>query len=215
MSIAKDPHAGQPVLAAGPAPRNARLALILVHGRGASAEDILGLAAELQLSDVACLAPQAAGHTWYPYSFLSPIEQNEPGISSGLGVIGRVIDDLGGEGLPPGRIGLLGFSQGACLSLEFAARNARRYAGVFALSGGLIGPPGTPRTYDGAFDGTPVFLGCSDVDPHIPAERVRESEAVFRRLGAAVTRKLYPGMGHIVSGDEIENVQRVMDEVLA
>ncbi len=149
MSIAKDPHAGQPVLAAGPAPRDARLALILVHGRGASAEDILGLAAELQLPDVACLAPQAAGHTWYPYSFLSPIEQNEPGISSGLGVIGRLIDDLGGEGVPPARIGLLGFSQGACLSLEFAARNARRYAGVFGLSGGLIGPPGTPRTYAG------------------------------------------------------------------
>ena len=149
MSIAKDPHAGQPVLARGPAPRDARLALILVHGRGASAEDILGLAAELRLPDVACLAPQAAGHTWYPYSFLSPIEQNEPGISSGLGVIGRLIDDLGREGVPPARIGLLGFSQGACLSLEFAARNARRYAGVFGLSGGLIGPPGTPRTYAG------------------------------------------------------------------
>ena len=133
MSIAKDPHAGQAVLARGPSPRDARLALILVHGRGASAEDILGLAAELQLSDVACLAPQAAGDTWYPYSFLSPIEQNEPGISSGLGVIGRLIDDLGREGVPPARIGLLGFSQGACLSLEFAARNAAALRGRVRL----------------------------------------------------------------------------------
>ena len=210
MSIAKDPHAGQPVLAAGPAPRDARLALILVHGRGASAEDILGLAAELRLPDVACLAPQAAGHTWYPYSFLSPIEQNEPGISSGLGVIGRLIDDLGGEGLPPGRIGLLGFSQGACLSLEFAARNARRYAGVFALSGGLIGPPGTPRTHAGAFDGTPVFLGCSDVDAHIPLERVHESAEVFRRMGAAVDERIYPRMGHTVNSDELAAVRGML-----
>ena len=210
MSIAKDPHAGQPVLAAGPAPRDARLALILVHGRGASAEDILGLAAELRLPDVACLAPQAAGHTWYPYSFLSPIEQNEPGISSGLGLIGRLIDDLGGAGLPPERIGLLGFSQGACLSLEFAARNARRYAGVFALSGGLIGPPGTPRTHAGAFDGTPVFLGCSDVDPHIPVERVHESAEVCRRMGAAVDERIYPRMGHTVNSDELDAVRALL-----
>jgi len=210
MPIAKDPHAGQPVLAAGPAARDARLGLILVHGRGASAEDILGLAAELQLADVACLAPQAAGHTWYPYSFLSPIEQNEPGITSGLGVIARLIDDLGREGLPPERVGLLGFSQGACLSLEFAARNARRYAGVFALSGGLIGPPGTPRTYAGSFDGTPVFLGCSDVDSHIPLERVHESAEVCRRMGATVDERIYPRMGHTVNGDEIEAVRGIL-----
>ena len=198
------------MLTAGPAPRDARLALILVHGRGASAEDILSLAAELHLPDVAYLAPQAAGHTWYPYSFLSPIEQNEPGISSGLGLIGRLIDDLGGEGVPPERIGLLGFSQGACLSLEFAARNARRYAGVFALSGGLIGPPGTPRTHAGAFDGTPVFLGCSDVDAHIPLERVHESAEVFRRMGAAVGERIYPRMGHTVNNDEIEAVRGML-----
>ena len=210
MSTTHDPHAGQPVLTLGPAPRDARLALILVHGRGASAEDILGLGAELQLVDVACLAPQAAGHTWYPYSFLSPIPQNEPGISSGLGVIARLIDELGREGLPPERIGLLGFSQGACLSLEFAARNARRYAGVFALSGGLIGPPGTPRTYSGSFEGTPVFLGCSDVDAHIPLERVRESADVFRRMGAAVDERIYPRMGHTVNGEEIEAVKETL-----
>ena len=211
MSTANDPHSGQPLLTMGPAPRDARLALILVHGRGASAEDILGLGAELQLPDVACLAPQAAGHTWYPYSFLSPMQQNEPGITSGLGVIARLIDELGREGLAPARIGLLGFSQGACLSLEFAARNARRYAGVFALSGGLIGPPGTPRAYAGSFDGTPVFLGCSDVDSHIPLERVHESAEVFRRMGATVDERIYPRMGHTVNREEIEAVKGVLN----
>ena len=208
--MANDPHAGQPVLSLGPAPRDARLVLILVHGRGASAEDILGLGAELRLPDVACVAPQAAGHTWYPYSFLSPIPQNEPGISSGLGVIARLIDELGQAGVPPARIGLLGFSQGACLSLEFAARNARRYAGVFGLSGGLIGPPGTPRTYAGSLDDTPVFLGCSDVDSHIPLERVHESADVFRRMGGKVDERIYPRMGHTVNQDELEAVRAIL-----
>jgi predicted esterase len=210
MPPSTDPHAGQPVLRLGPAPREARLALICVHGRGASAEDILGLADELQLPDVACLAPQAAGSTWYPYSFLSPIPQNEPGITSGLGVIAGLVDALGSEGLTPDRIGLLGFSQGACLSLEFAARHARRYAGVFGLSGGVIGPPGTPRDYSGSFDGTPVFLGCSDVDSHIPVERVHESAEVFRRLGANVDERIYPGMAHTVNRDELEAVRGIL-----
>jgi predicted esterase len=214
MSMAHDPHAGQPVLSSGPAPRDARLVLILVHGRGASAEDILGLGAELHLPDVACVAPQAAGHTWYPYSFLSPIPQNEPGITSGLGVIATLIDELGEAGVPPARIGLLGFSQGACLSLEFAARNPRRYAGVFGLSGGLIGPPGTPRTYAGSLDDTPVFLGCSDVDSHIPLERVHESAEVFRRMGAKVDERIYPRMGHTVNQDELEAVRAVLSAAL-
>jgi predicted esterase len=214
MSMAHDPHAGQPVLSSGPAPRDARLVLILVHGRGASAEDILGLGAELHLPDVACVAPQAAGHTWYPYSFLSPIPQNEPGITSGLGVIATLIDELGEAGVPPARIGLLGFSQGACLSLEFAARNPRRYAGVFGLSGGLIGPPGTPRAYAGSLDDTPVFLGCSDVDSHIPVERVHESAEVFRRMGAKVDERIYPRMGHTVNQDEIEAVRAILSAAL-
>lgn len=210
MSTATDPHAGQPVLALGPAPREARLALILVHGRGASAEDILGLAQELHLPDIACLAPQAWGHTWYPHSFLSPIPRNEPGISSGLGVIDQLIGSLGEDGVSPDRIGLLGFSQGACLSLEFAARHPRRYAGVFGLSGGLIGPPGTPRDYPGSCDGTPVFLGCSDIDPHIPLDRVHETADVFRRMGASVDERIYPGMGHTVNRDELEAVRAVL-----
>lgn len=210
MPSSNDPHAGQPVLRLGPAPRDARLGLICVHGRGASAEDILGLASELHLPDVLCLAPQAAGNTWYPYSFLSPIPQNEPGITSGLGVIAGLIDALGSEGLTPERIGLLGFSQGACLSLEFAARHARRYAGVFGLSGGVIGPPGTPRDYAGSCDGTPVFLGCSDVDGHIPLERVHETAEVFRRLGANVDERIYPRMGHTVNREELQAVRAIL-----
>ena len=189
-----------------PKPKDARLAMILVHGRGASAEDILGLASELGRDDVAYLAPQAAGNTWYPYSFLSPLEKNEPGLTSALGVLGQLVSTLGDQGLPAERVGFLGFSQGACLSLEFAARNARRYAAVIGLSGGLIGPPGTPRTYPGHAGGTFVFLGCSDVDPHIPLERVQETAQVFRDLGAVVDERIYRGMGHTVNRDEIEAV---------
>jgi predicted esterase len=210
MNSRHDPHNGQPALTDGPAPRDARLTMILIHGRGASPEDILGLARELAVQDVAFIAPQAAGHTWYPYSFLSPIPQNEPGISSAIGVLSRVIDALKHDGVEPGRIALLGFSQGACLALEYAARHARRYAAVIGLSGGLIGPPGTPRDYPGSLAGTPVFLGCSDVDPHIPLERVRESADVFRRMQANVDERIYKGMGHTVNQDEIEAIDRIL-----
>ena len=205
-----DPHAGQPVLTSGPKPVDARLTLILVHGRGASAEDILELAKELHCDDAAYLAPQAGSHTWYPYSFLAPIPQNEPGISSGLAILSRMIESLHDQGVDSQRIGLLGFSQGACLALEFAACHARRYAGVFALSGGLIGPPGTPRNYPGSFAGTPVFLGCSDIDPHIPLERVHESGDVFRRMSAKVDERIYPGLGHTVTQDEIHAIQEIL-----
>jgi predicted esterase len=205
-----DPHANQPVLRRGPAPADARLTAIVVHGRGASADDILSLADELKVPDVAWLAPQAAGSTWYPYSFLAPIAQNEPGITSGLNTIGTIINTLEREGIPLQRIALLGFSQGACLSLEFAARHAQRYAAVVGLSGGLIGPPGTPRSYGGSMDGTPVFLGCSDIDPHIPLARVGESAEVFRRLGAIVDERIYPGMGHLVNRDELDAVSALL-----
>jgi len=212
MMFTNDPHLGQPLLTGGPEPAAARLSVILVHGRGASAEDILALAGELHMNDVAYLAPQAAGSTWYPYSFLSPIARNEPGITSGLGVLSRLIEGLQARGIEPRRIALLGFSQGACLALEYAARHAQRYAGVFGLSGGLIGPPGTPRDYAGSFDEAPVFLGCSDVDPHIPVERVRESADVFRRMGAAVDERIYARMGHTVNRDEIQAVRSVLNE---
>jgi predicted esterase len=205
-----DPHAGQPVLRAGVPGAEARLVAILIHGRGASAENILQLAREFRASDVAYLAPQAAGHTWYPYSFLSPIPQNEPGITSGLRVIERLIESLGQQGVGSERVVLMGFSQGACLSLEFAARHARRYHAIAGLSGGLVGPPGAPRSYPGQFDGTPVFLGCSDVDPHIPLERVHETAEVFRRMGANVDERIYPGMGHTVSEDELAAVDALL-----
>lgn len=198
------------MLRRGPEPAAARLAVILVHGRGASADDILNLADELHLDDVAWVAPEAAGRTWYPYSFLSPIERNEPGITSGLTVLNGLLEELGRAGIPPARTALLGFSQGACLSLEFAARFARRYAAVIGLSGGLIGPPGTPREYPGSLAGTPVFLGCSDIDAHIPVERVHESTEVFRRLGARVDERIYPGMGHTVNDDELEAVRTLL-----
>jgi len=184
--------------------------MILVHGRGGSAEDMLGLAAELRRPELAYLAPQAAGHTWYPFSFLAPLEQNEPGLSSGLEVLGDLVAHVKQAGIPAERIVLLGFSQGACLSLEFAARNARRWGGVVALSGGLIGPPGTPRDYAGSFNGTSVFLGCSDRDPHIPKERVDESALVFERMGAAVTERIYPGLGHSVNEDELDFVRELV-----
>jgi predicted esterase len=209
------PHAGQPVLRAGADPHQARAAMIMIHGRNAAPANILDLTPVLARSEFFYVAPAAAGGTWYPYSFMAPRERNEPGISSGLFVLESLVTDLIAQGFSAERIMLLGFSQGACLCSEFAIRHPRRYGGVMILSGGLIGPPGT--TWDDvttSFDGTPVFLGCSDVDSHVPAERVLESEAVFRRLGADVTRKLYPGMGHTVIGDEIENVQRVMDSVL-
>jgi phospholipase/carboxylesterase len=206
----KGPHQGQPVLAAGEPLNRARAAMVMLHGRGATAESILTLAADLNQPGFAFLAPQAAGNTWYPNSFLAPIPSNEPGISSGIAAIGDVLAKLEEAGLPAERIILLGFSQGACLSLEFVARHARQYGGVAGLSGGLIGPDGTPRDYSGSLAGTPVFLGCSDVDSHIPKERVHFSAAVLRRLGGNVTERLYPNMGHTVNQDEIDFIQGMM-----
>lgn len=188
--------------------------MVLVHGRGDSASGILGLADAFSLADVAWIAPQAAGHTWYPYSFLSPIEHNEPGITSGLRIIDSLVEGLAADGVPSNRIVLMGFSQGACLAQEYAARHARRYHAIVGLSGGLIGPPGTPRQYDGQFDGTPVFLGCSDIDPHIPLERVHESALVFRQMGADVDERIYPRMGHTVNEDEIRAVQALLERVV-
>jgi predicted esterase len=204
------PHQGQPVLAAGEPLDRAQAALIMVHGRGATADSILTLADELAQPGFVYLAPQAAGDTWYPNSFMAPIPSNEPGISSGLAVLAGLIDHLTTAGIPVERTMLLGFSQGACLSLEFTARHARRYGGVAGLSGGLIGPDGTPRDYAGSLAGTPIFLGCSDVDFHIPKERVEQTAEVLRRLDGNVTIRLYPGMGHTVNQDEIRFVRRMM-----
>jgi len=208
--MADDPHAGQPIVWRGLDPSKARLVVVLVHGRGASAESIFTLADQFEIADVAYVAPQAADHTWYPYSFLAPMEQNEPKLSSALRRLAGVVDDVMGRGIASNRIALVGFSQGACLALEYAARHARRYAAICGLSGGLIGPPGTPRDYAGTMAETPVFLGCSDVDAHVPAERVHESATVFKRLGAAVDERIYPGMGHTVNGDELDAVRALL-----
>ena len=184
--------------------------MILAHGRGASSADIMTFAAEVMFPGVAYLAPQAAGSAWYPNPFTAPLEANEPYLSSALEVLSTLLARVM-QTVPADRVVLLGFSQGACLTLEFAARNARKYGAVVGLSGGLIGPNGTPRDYPGDFEGTPVFLGCSDVDPHIRKDRVVEAAQVFERMGAAVTMKLYPGMGHTVNEDEIEHVRRIVE----
>jgi predicted esterase len=188
----------------------ARGAMVMLHGRGATAESILTLVPALGIADFAYLAPQAGGNSWWPQSFLAPISQNEPGISSAMQAVEDVLAHLEAAGVPADRTVLLGFSQGACLAAEFAARHARRYGGVASLSGGLIGPNGTPRNYPGSLDGTPVFLGCSDMDSHIPAERVRLSAGVLERLGGEVTMRLYPGMGHTIIEDELEAVRSMM-----
>lgn len=198
------PHQGLPLAAAGKPLAEARGAVILIHGRGASAESILELAAYLPQPDLAWLAPQAADSTWYPYSFLAPLEKNEPYLSSALARVTEVVALAEAAGLPPERIFLGGFSQGACLASEFVARNARRYGGLIAFSGGLIGPDGTPRDYAGSLSGMPVFIGCSDVDPHIPLGRVHETAAVLARLGATVDSRIYPRMGHTINQDEMD-----------
>lgn len=208
------PHRGQPVKVAGTPLESARAAMVMVHGRGATSESILTVVPAIEMPGFAFLAPQAAGNTWYPNSFLAPIPSNEPGITSGIEAIGDVIERILTAGIPLNSVMLLGFSQGACLSVEYSARNARRYGGIACLSGGLIGPDGTPRNYSGSFDGTPVFLGCSDIDPHIPAARVHETAAVLKRMDAKVTAKLYPGMGHLVNDDEIAHVREMMQAVV-
>jgi predicted esterase len=209
-------HDGQPIAHAGAPLETAKAVMIMLHGRNASPESILPLSAALHNSHVAFIAPAAAGGAWYPLPFIAPREQNEPWLSSALAMLESLVIDLLDRGFDPGRILLLGFSQGACLASEFALRHPRPYGGVLVLSGGLIGAPGT--TWDDvttiALDDTPVFLGCSDIDPHIPKSRVIESEAVFSRLGARVTRTLYPGMGHLVNDDEIEMVRSIVAEAL-
>jgi phospholipase/carboxylesterase len=207
MTTSAGPHQTEPILSYGTPLAEARGAVLMVHGRGASARDILMLAPELRLPHLAYLAPQAADNTWYPNPFMSPLESNEPHLSSALARLAEVLAQVAAAGIPPERTGLLGFSQGACLATEFVARNARRYGGVAGLSGGLIGPDGTPRDYAGSLDGTPVFLGCSDIDPHIPKERVSLTADTLRRLEAVVDLRLYPGMGHLVNVDELKAVR--------
>jgi phospholipase/carboxylesterase len=206
------PHDGARVLRAGTPLEKARAAMILVHGRGASAADIMTVGAELSHPDVAYIAPDAKGNAWYPHPFTAPLADNEPYLGSALELLESLLAEVTAH-VPAERVMLLGFSQGACLTLEFAARHAARYGGIIAFSGGLIGPDGTPRDYPGSFAGTPAFIGCSDVDPHIKKERVEEAGQVLGRMGAKVTVKLYPNMPHTVNADEIHSAAQIVEAV--
>ncbi len=208
-------HQGQPIRSAGMSLRKADAVVVALHGRGSTAESILAVADELLEPCAAFLAPQAANSTWYPLPFIAPVEGNEPYLTSALSAVEGVLNRVREAGIPPEKVLLLGFSQGACLALEFAARNARRYGGVVGLSGGLIGDHVDAARYRGDFAGTPVFLGCSDVDPHIPLERVRETAAQFRAMGALVDEQIYPGMFHTVNHDEVLRVIKMLDRVCA
>lgn len=213
--MSADPHAGQPVLARGRSLAEGRAAVIAVHGRNAGPANILELEGPLRHSDVAWLAPAAAGGTWYPFSFMAETGRNEPGITSGLAAVDRVVQAVVRQGIPRERVVLLGFSQGACLAGTYAVRHATRFGGVVLYSGGLIGPPGITWNLPGSFGGSPVFLGCSDVDAHVPVERVRESAEVFRRMGAEVTERIYPGMGHLVNEEELAFGRELLGRVAA
>lgn len=208
------PHQGQPVLGAGETLDNAQAAMIMIHGRGASAQDILTLVPELNQEGFAYIAPQAASQVWYPNPFMSPIRSNEPALSSAFALVGTLLSKISEAGIPPERTMLLGFSQGACLTVEYVARNATRYGAVAALSGGLIGPDGTSRDYPDSLENTPVFFGCSDIDPHIPKERVNDSAKWMQQLGGNVTKRLYPGMGHTINQDEIDFVRGMMQSLI-
>src|SRR5215216_5258989 len=205
---------GQPIRTAGEPLEQAKAAMLMIHGRGAWAQDILSLADQFAQPGFVYLAPQAAENTWYPNRFTAPISSNEPWLSSALAIVGDVFNQIIHAGLRSEQIMLLGFSQGACLTLEYAARNARQYGGVAGLSGALIGPDDTPRDYKGSLDGTPVFLGSSDVDFHVPKERVQQTAEVFRRLGGEVTLRLYPNMDHTINQDEIDFVRGMMRTIV-
>jgi len=209
------PHSGQPVAQAGAPLGEGRAVMIKIHGRNAGPRNILDLFRVLDRPDFTYLAPAARNNAWYPNSFMAERESNQPGISSGLSMIGALVDDVVKAGVPRERIMLLGFSQGACLTSEFAYRHPTRYGGVIVYSGGLIGPPETRWEILGSLEGTPVFLGCSDRDPHIPEDRVHDTAQIFEAMEAQVTERIYPGMGHLVNDDEIAFTQELMDQVLS
>lgn len=206
-------HQGQRVHRGGVAATQARAALILIHGRGAPARTMIPVAEALAGPKTTVLIPEAAGHVWYPQRFIAPLDENEPFLSSALQVIGDLLAELETQGIPAERVVLGGFSQGACLSSEYAARNPRRYGGILAFSGGLIGPIGMEFTHSGSLDGTPAFVGCSDSDFHIPLERVHDTTRVLRDLGAEVDERIYSGMGHTIVEDELEAAAAIIRAV--
>ena len=198
------------IVAAGKELASASKVLVMIHGRGGSAEDILGLSGHLQVNNFALLAPQATGNTWYPYSFLAKPSENEPWLSSALALLTDVLKDIYAAGLKNEQIYFLGFSQGACLALEFVTRNAARYGGVVAFTGGLIGDKIYNENYRGDFSGTPVFIGTSDPDQHVPVQRVNDTAVILEQMNARLTKKIYKNMGHTISQDEIETVNELI-----
>ncbi len=209
------PHQKSRTVTAGADPEKADGAIVMIHGRGATAESIITIANEFDAENFHFVAPQASGHTWYPNSFMAPSGRNEPGISSGLQAIFNIVNNLEEQGIPKGKIILLGFSQGACLASEFVARHPARYGGLIAFSGGMIGSGDSvnPDNYIGSLDGTPYFVGCSDNDAHIPVDRVEESVQVMKKLGASINKKIYPDMGHTIIRDEIEEAQKIINVI--
>lgn len=207
------PHSNQPLIYAGTPVNEATTAMLLIHGRGASARGMLDLTRVLEKEHMAYVAPQAANNSWYPYRFIAEISQNEPYLSSGLQLVADTIDKLHAAGIPSERIVLGGFSQGACLASEYVARNPGKYGGLLVFSGGLIGPPGALPEYTGDLQQSPVFIGCSDVDAHIPIARVDETAKIMESLGARVTKKIYPGMGHTINADEIREAQKILAQL--
>ena len=214
-TTASDPHRDQPVHHFGAPLDSARGAVILLHGRGGSAEDILSLAQPLYLPGLAYLAPQAAGHTWYPNSFMAPVESNQPWLDSALRKIATVVESVTDAGIASERVLICGFSQGACLGTEFVATHPRRYVGLIAFTGGLIGPPGADLTHSGSLAGTPAFFGSGDPDPHVPFERVQQSAAILTAMGASVTVRRYPGRPHTISPEELEFGRRLLHDAFA
>jgi len=213
--MTEGPHQDQQLVTAGTPLAEAEAAMVLVHGRGATARSIVQMGQEVHREGVALLAPQAARNTWYPNSFLAPVDRNEPGRSSGLRAVDDAVERAVGAGIDREQVLLLGFSQGACLASEYVARNPLRYGGLVALSGGLIGESVDPASYEGDIEGTPVFVGCSDVDPHIPLERVKATSEAFELLNGDVDERIYEGMGHGVNEDEMDAVADLVAELVA
>jgi len=210
-----DPHAGQLIVTAGPPLAQTRAAMVLLHGRGSSARSILALYDELGMPACSAFAPQAAERTWYPLSFLAPLEANQPFLDSALRRVESLIQEILAAGVASERIAILGFSQGACLTCESVARHPRQYGAVIAFTGGLIGPPGTPRDYRGDLSGVPVFLGSGDPDPHVPFERVQETQHVFERMGAKVDLRRYAGDPHGINEEELDAARALITAMLA
>lgn len=207
------PHQGKPVLTACSPLTDAHATLVMIHGRGSTANNILELARVISNPHLACIAPQADNNVWYPHSFLAPLVKNEPALSSAFQALEDAIAMSTLAGISQQKIILGGFSQGACIVSEFVARQGKRFGGLLVFSGGLIGPPGTPRAYPDGLDGLPVLIGCSNVDPHVPINRVNETSHILTQLGASVDKQIYPNMGHTINDDELDRARKIVGAV--